>query len=136
MRVPRLTGWWSALALLAGLRVAIPLAAYASDGSKLPGIPAFTRAARFGGLTGDATGFYDATRDFMAAWGRMPRAVLVLDALFGIAAAVAIVLAWRRRRDLRPWLPAVALAAFGLVICVDVHWMRATGAAVFGWPLV
>jgi hypothetical protein len=136
MRVPKLTRWWGALALLVAVRLAIPLAAYAAGNSRLPGIPRFTRSARDGGLTGDATGFYDATRDFMAAWGRMPRAVLALDALFALAAATTIVLAWRRRPDLRPWLTAAALGAFGLVICVDVHWMKATGAAVFGWPLV
>ena len=136
MRVRTLTSWWGALALLVAVRLAIPLAAYAAGNSRLPGIPRFTRSARDGGLTGDATGFYAATRDFMAAWGRMPRAVLALDALFALAAATAIVLAWRRRPDLRPWLTAAALGAFGLVICVDVHWMKATGAAVFGWPLV
>ena len=136
MRVRTLTSWWGALALLVAVRLAIPLAAYAAGNSRFPGIPRFTRSARDGGLTGDATGFYAATRDFMAAWGRMPRAVLALDALFALAAATAIVLAWRRRPDLRPWLTAAALGAFGLVICVDVHWMKATGAAVFGWPLV
>ena len=35
-----------------------------------------------------------------------------------------IVLAWRRRPDLRPWLVPLALFAFGLVICVDIHWQR------------
>jgi hypothetical protein len=136
MRVPKLTSWWGALALLVAIRVAIPLAAYLAEGTKLPGIPRFVRDTRDGGLVGDATGFYAATRDFMAAWGRMPRAVLALDALFALGAAVALVLAWRRRPDLQQWLPAAALAAFALVICVDVHWMHATGAAVFGWPLV
>jgi hypothetical protein len=97
MRVRKLTSWWGALALLVAVRLAIPLAAYAAGNSRLPGIPQFARSARDGGLTGDATGFYDATRDFMAAWGRMPRAVLALDALFALAAATAIVLAWRRR---------------------------------------
>src|SRR5665647_2448392 len=110
MRVPRLTSWWSALALLLAIRVAIPLAALVADGSKLPGIPRFTRDTAAGGLTGDATGFYAATREFMAAWRRMPH--------------------------LRPWLAAAALGAFGVVICVDVHWMQPSGAAVFGWPLV
>src|SRR6266852_3051974 len=130
MRVPRLTGWWGALALLAGIRIAIPLAAYAAGTPRLPGLPAFTRSARDGGLTGDATGFYAAAREFMAAWGRMPRAVLALDVLFAVAAAVVLVVAWRRRADLHAWLVAAALAAFGLVISVDIHWMRASGAAV------
>ena len=128
--------WWGPLGLLAAIRVAIPLAAFADEGSKLPGIPAFVRSSRDGGLTGDATGFYAATREFMAAWGRMPRIVLALDALFALAAAVAIVLLWRRRPDLRPWLATAALCVFGIVVAVDVHWMHASGAAVFGWPLL
>jgi hypothetical protein len=128
--------WWGPLGLLAAIRVAIPLAAYADAGSGLPGLPAFTRRPHDGGLTGDATGFYAATREFMAAWGRMPRAVLALDALLAIAAVVALVLLWRRRPALRPWLVPTALCAFGLVVCVDVHWMKPSGAAVFGWPLL
>jgi hypothetical protein len=136
MRLAKVTSWWGSLALLAAIRIAIPLAALVADGSKLPGIPRFTRDRAAGGLTGDATGFYAATREFMAAWGRMPRAVLALDALFGLAAAAAIIVAWRRAPSKRPWLVAVALFGFALVICVDVHWMNASGAAVFGWPLV
>lgn len=128
--------WWGPLGLLAAIRVAIPLAAYSAEGSSLPGMPVFERPARDGGLSGDATGFYAAAREFMAAWGRMPRAVLALDALFLLAAAVTVVVLWRRRPPLRPWLAAGALCAFGLVIAVDVHWMKPSGAAVFGWPLV
>jgi hypothetical protein len=128
--------WWGPLGLLAAIRVAIPLAAYAHQGSSLPGIPAFVRSPRDGGLTGDATGFYAATREFMAAWGRMPRPVLALDALFALCAGVAIVVLWRRRPDLRAWLVPAALCAFGLVVAVDVHWMEPSGAAVFGWPLL
>src|SRR5438067_1196731 len=67
--------WWLPLGLLAAIRVAIPLAAFADEGSRLPGMPAFFRFPHDGGLTGDATGFYAATREFMAAWGRMPRLV-------------------------------------------------------------
>ena len=126
--------WWGPLGLLAAIRVAIPLAAY--SGSSFPGTPGFTRTARDGGLEGDATGFYAATREFMAAWGRMPRAVLALDALFAVVATVAIVVLWRRRPEWRAWLVAAGACVFGLVVCVDVHWMRATGAAVFGWPLL
>jgi hypothetical protein len=133
---PTVRAWWVALGVLVAVRVAIPLAAYADAGSKLPGIPRFTRPAQDGGLQGDATGFYAAAREFMAAWGRMPRPVLVLVALGLVAAAVAIVRLWRQRPGLRPWLVPAALFAFGLAICVDIHWMKASGAAVFGWPLV
>jgi hypothetical protein len=128
----RLSGWWWALSLLIGVRLAIPLAAYADAGSKLPGIPRWQDL----GLQGDATGFYDASREFMAAWGRIPRPLLALAAVAAVAAAAGLVRSWRRRPDLRPWLTAAALFAFGLLICLDVHWMHATGAAVFGWPLV
>ena len=128
--------WWGPLGLLAAIRVAIPLAAYADRGSSLPGMPVFERSARDGGLTGDATGFYAAAREFMAAWGRMPRAVLVLDGLLALAAAIAIAVLWRRRSSWRPRLVAAALLAFGVVVAVDVHWMEPSGAAVFGWPLV
>ncbi len=126
--------WWGPLGLTAAIRVAIPLAAYA--GSSVPGTPSFVRPAGDGGLSGDATGFYAATREFMAAWGRMPRAVLALDALLALGAAVGIVVLWRRRPAWRAWLAAAALCVFGLVVCVDVHWMNPSGAAVFGWPLV
>ena len=136
MRAPKLTSWWGALVVLAAVRVAIPLAAYADAGSRLPGLPRFTRPARDGGLMGDATGFYAATREFMAAWGRMPRPLLFLVALALVAAAAAIVVAWRRRAGWRPWLVPAALCAFGLAVCIDIHWMHASGAAVFGWPLV
>jgi hypothetical protein len=128
--------WWGSLGLLAAIRVAIPLAAYADAGSGLPGMPAFTRSPHDGGLTGDATGFYAATREFMAAWGRMPRAVLALDVLVALAAAAVLVGLWRRRPAWRPWLVPAALCTFGLVVSVDVHWMKPSGAAVFGWPLL
>src|SRR3954447_8993512 len=128
--------WWGPIGLLAAIRVAIPLAAYADAGSGLPGLPAFTRSPLDRGLTGDATGFYAATREFMAAWGRMPHVVLAGDALLALAAAAALVVLWRRRAAWRAWLVACALCALGLVICVDVHWMRPSGAAVFGWPLL
>ena len=128
--------WWGPIGLLAAIRVAIPLAAYADAGSGLPGLPAFTRSPQLGGLTGDATGFYAATREFMAAWGRMPHLVLAATALAAVAAAAALVWLWRSRPAWRPWLVPAALCAFGLVVCVDVHWMKPSGAAVFGWPLL
>src|SRR5438477_4248159 len=133
---PTLRGWWAALGLLVAVRLAIPLASYAESGAHVPGVPDFARTSADGGLQGDATGFYAAARQFMAAWGRMPRVILVLVALALLAATVAIVRAWTRRPALRPWLVPAALFALGLAICVDIHWMQRSGAAVFGWPLV
>lgn len=132
MRAPRPTSWWPALGLLVAIRLAIPLAARADSGSQLPALPRWT----YRGLQGDATGFYAAAREFMAAWGRIPLPLLALLALAILAAAVVLVRAWRRRPELRPWLTPLALLAIGLAICVDVNWMKPTGAAVFGWPLV
>ena len=128
--------WWGPLGILAAARVAIPLAAYADEGSKLPGIPVFRRDPRLGGLTGDATGFYAATREFMAGWARMPRPLLGLLVVAALAGAVAVIVLWRRRPAWRPWLAPAALCGGGLLVCVDVHWMEPSGAAVFGWPLV
>src|ERR1700694_4341572 len=101
--------WWGPLGLLAAIRVAIPLAAYADAGSGLPGLPAFTRPALDGGLSGGAAGFYAAPREFVAAGGRMPRAVLALDVLVPLAAAAALVLLGRRRPAWRAWLVPAAL---------------------------
>jgi hypothetical protein len=128
--------WWGPLGLFAAVRVAIPLAAYADRGSRLPGLPRFVRQHADGGLRGDSTGFYAATREFMAGWARMPRPILGVLLLAGLAAFVAFVLLWRRRPEWRPWLVPAAVCAFGLLVCVDVHWMQPSGAAVFGWPLV
>ena len=128
--------WWGPLGLLAAIRVALPLAAFADEGSSLPGMPAFVRSKRDGGLTGDATGFYAATREFMAAWGRMPRLVLALDLFFALAAAVAIVVL------VAPANRPAPVARRRGALCVR-HRRRGRRAldeperrAVFGWPLL
>src|SRR3954447_19453977 len=128
--------WWGSLGLLAAVRVAIPVAAYLDRGSSLPGLPRFDRARSDGGLSGDATGFYAATREFIAAWARMPRSLLAFLVVVALAAAVAFVLLWRRRPHWRPWLVPAAVLCFGVLVCADIRWMHASGAAVFGWPLV
>lgn len=127
--------WWGPLGLLAAVRVAIPVAAYADRGSSLPGLPRFERPQAQGGLRGDATGFYAATREFMAGWARMPRPLLGLALIAGLATIVACGLLWRRRPDLRAWLVPALVCIIGLLVCLDVHWMDPSGAAVFGWPL-
>ena len=121
--------WWVAVALLAAVYVAIALTAYADVG--LPGVPHVAHA----GLQGDATGFYAQARELMAAFGRMPRALLALEALVVLSAAAAAV-RLRRRPALQPWLAPAALFVAGLCLVGVIHWMRAAGAAVFGWPLV
>jgi hypothetical protein len=118
------------LALLAAVRLAIPLAQLAH--ADLPGLPRY----RWHGLSGDATGFYAAVREFVAAWARVPRIGLALLAIAALAALVLLVREWRRRPGRRAWLLVLGVLGAGLVVCVDVAEQQATGAAVFGWPLV
>lgn len=136
MRSPRLTGWWTALLVLAAVRVAIPVAAYAASPDRLPGLPRFTRAPLDGGLTGDSTAFYAASREFMAGWGRVPKPLLGLAVLALAAGGVLGVRAWRRHPERRAWIVAAAIWAVALVLCFDIHWLYANGAAGFGWPLL
>jgi hypothetical protein len=136
MRVSRLTGWWAALALLAAIRIAIPVAAFLAGRSRLPGIPAFVRTRQEGGLTGDSTAFYAASREFIASWDRIPRPLLALAALLLVTGGVAGYRAWQRRDDLHPWLLAGAIWAVALLLCLNIHWMHPSGAAGLGWPFV
>jgi hypothetical protein len=128
MRVP----WHGALAALIAVRIAIPLAALAASGHRLPGQPRYD----FVPLTGDATGFYAAAREFLAAWERLPAALVAALALLVLAGAASVAVLWRRRAELRPWLVAASVAGFGLVVTAAVTQMNESGAAVFGWPLV
>jgi len=124
--------WVVALAALAAVRAAVALGALAASGEQLPGLPRY----RFMALPGDATGYYAATREFMAAWGRQPVLVVAVLALATVAAAVLLVRAWRRRPDRRPWLVVSATLGASLLATLAVTQMHASGAPVVGWPLV
>jgi hypothetical protein len=123
----------AALAILCGIRVAIPLAVLAASGSRLPSLPPYD----YNPLPGDAHGFYSAAREFIASWGRLGPVAVVAMALGLVALAVWTVRAWRSRTSLRPWLVVVCALAVSLAVTVAVTQTgRHTGAAVFGWPLV
>jgi hypothetical protein len=122
--------FWAVLAALACVRVAIPLAALAH--ADLPGLPRYRHHA----LSGDATGFYAATREFMAAWARLPRIGFAVLALFTLVFVAWVVRGWIRRPQRRWWLVPLTLLVLGLVVCADVAEQNPSGAAVFGWPLV
>ena len=124
--------WWLVLAALAAVRVGVALAALAASGEQLPGLPRY----RFLALPGDATGYYAATREFMAAWGRLPLVVVGLVACSTAAGAILLAREWRRRPDRRPWLVVGAAAGAASLATLAVSQMNASGAGVFGWPLV
>ena len=125
------SGWWVALGVLAAVRIAPPLAALAAEGRDLPGLPRFDLVAG----TGDDAGFYAAAREFIAALGRIPLPLAILAALALAAAAVAVARLWPRR-ELRPWLVVGGSLLAALVVTLAILEMDASGAAVFGWPLL
>jgi hypothetical protein len=120
------------LVVLGAVRVAIPLAALAASGTKLPGLPRYDYAP----TTGDGSGFYAAAREFMGTWSRLPAATLACVALFVVAATGAILWARRTRGIGRAWTIVAAAAVFALAITPAVAAMHPPGAGVVGWPIV
>lgn len=123
-------GWAGTLALLVLIRAAISLSALAH--ADLPGLPRIRGHA----LSGDATGFYAAAREFIAAWARVPRPLLALLALATIVVAVVLVRAWRRRPERRAWLLVAAAWWLALLLVVDVLEQQFSGSAVIGWSIL
>jgi hypothetical protein len=124
--------WLAALAALVAIRLAVPLVALAGHGHKLPALPRWDYVAQ----TGDATGFYAAAREFIAAWGRLPHALVAVLALAALGVAGALALQWRRQPERRPWLLVGGAAAAALLACAGIAKMHAPGAAVIGWSLL
>jgi hypothetical protein len=120
------------LAAFAAVRVAVPLAALASSGRALPGLPRYDYVP----ITGDGTGFYAASREFLAAWGRLPVPLLGGLVLAAVCGAGALVWAWRGRRLAREWLIVLGAAGFSLLVAAGIAGMDPSGAAVVGWPLL
>jgi hypothetical protein len=124
--------WRTPLAALVAVRLAIPLAALAASGHDLRLIPRYDYVP----LTGDATGFYAAAREFLASWGELGAPVVAALAAATVSAAALLLHAWRRRTIGRHWLVALCGLAFALVVTAAIAKMHPSGAAVFGWPLV
>jgi hypothetical protein len=120
------------LCSLAAFRVAVPLVVLAASGSKLPGVPRYDYVP----TAGDGSGYYAATREFLASWGRLPLPALLALVLATVVGACALVWAWRSRSLAREWLIVLAAAGFALVVTAAVTQMVPPGAPVFGWPLV
>jgi hypothetical protein len=124
--------WIGCLAALVAVRLAIPLAALAASGHALPGLPRFD----YVGLTGDATGFYAAIREFIASVPRLGKPLAALLAL-AVLTVFGLLFGLRRRRVLRPeWAFVLAALMSSLAVAAIISQMQPPGAAVFGWPLV
>ncbi len=124
--------WWSALATLVAVRVAIPLAALAASGDQLPGLPRY----RYSGLTGDAYGYYAAARELIAAPGRLGRPLAAVLAASMLALVAALLVLRRRGRVAGHWALLAAVAAGGALLALAITKMHAPGAGVIGWPAV
>lgn len=116
--------WLGAVAALAALRVAIPLASLAAEGRELRVFPRY----RYDPLIGDANGFYATARE-------------LISAAAGPAGALGLVLVaaglWAARRLAEPWQRIVAAgAALSVAATIVVAAMNPGGAAVVGWPLL
>ena len=122
--------WLLALAVLAGVRLAIPLLTLAFSGHALPGpglpLPSAQRRP---------FGFYDATVEFISSLGA------------STSRAAACRCARRRRNGCaefavaaiaRPPVDRCVAAGrrLGLAVTLPIHQMHPPGAAVFGWPLI
>lgn len=125
-RIPAV-GWWPFLTGCVIVRLAIPLAAVAAEGTSLPGLPAF----EYGPLYGDANGYYAGAREAVSAAGR---AALPL-ALTLLAGAVLLYLARRTRCSSLALALIAGLTLSAAATVADLE-MRPSGATVVGWPLV
>jgi hypothetical protein len=77
--------WWLLLGAASSARVAVPLVVLAASGHDAPGLPAYDYAP----LNGDANGFYAATREMLASFGRVTPVVLT-GAICGLVIATLI----------------------------------------------
>jgi hypothetical protein len=124
--------WLLSLGGLAVVRAAIPLAALAASGDKLPGFPPY----RYDGPKGDAGGYVSVARAIISA-GASFGLLLPLLLAVTVTGVLAARRAWRRYPDRRHWVLA---ATAGLVSClaaaVILRIEGQAGAGAVGWPLV
>jgi hypothetical protein len=124
--------WLLSLGALALVRAAIPLAALAASGDKLPGFPPYS----YDGPKGDAGGYISVARAIISA-GASFGLLLPLLLVLAVTGVLAARWAWRRYPDQRHWVVA---ATVGLVSClaaaVILRIEGQAGAGAVGWPLV
>ncbi|HEY7604449.1 MAG TPA: hypothetical protein VH760_09315 [Gaiellaceae bacterium] len=118
-----------ALGAVVVVAVGIPLAAVAASGHALPDMPRF----EYDGLSGDATGYYAASRQLISKAASPSGALLALALL---AVLVGLVVAVRRGRLALHWALVAACLALSAAVAILVARMSAPGAAVIGWSLI
>jgi len=117
------------LGALVAVALAIPIAALAASGHKVPGMPLF----RYDGLSGDASGYYAASRQFISKGATPTGAVLGLALL---AVCIGLAVAMRRGRLAPHWALIAGCLALSTAVAIVIARMSAPGAAVIGWSLV
>jgi len=124
--------WRAALAALVAVRVAIPLAALAAEGSRVPGLPRYD----YEPLAGDGHAYYSTARALVAGWRALGAARLLVIGLLVVVAAVVAVRVWRRAPRVRHRV----VVLFGLVVflacAAAVHETGDVPAGAVGWPLL
>jgi hypothetical protein len=122
--------WTTALAALAAVRVAVPLAALAASGHELPDLPYYAY-----GYRGDASGYYSTARAILSGVRALGVAavVLALAALGGLWLALRL---WRRRPE-RRWQALLGVILLLSLVAAAVIADGAHGAVgAVGWPLL
>lgn len=132
MRAAEGSRWLLWLGALAVVRAAIPLAALASSGRRLPGFPPYT----YEGPRGDASGYIDTARAIISAGAGFRLWLPVLFAA-GVTGILGLRWAWRRYPRGRHWViaAAAALASF-LLAAVILRIEGQAPAGAVGWPLI
>jgi hypothetical protein len=126
------TRWLLCLGTFALVRAAMPLAALAASGHKVPGFPPY----RYDGPQGDAGGYISVARAIISAGAGfgLLLALLLVVAVAGVLAARS---AWRRFPESRHWVVAATVAlASCLAAAVILRIEGQAPAGAVGWPLV
>jgi hypothetical protein len=112
------------------VRIGLPVAALAAEGSALPGQPRWN----YHPFDGDANGYHAAARELIAAAGRVPAPALAAVAvLIAVSLWAALRLRTTRHRWVAPVLPAFAVSCTAVLV---VREMTPSGAPVIGWSLL
>lgn len=118
------------LSALCGFRVVLPLIVLAASGHAVVGLPRYV----YDPLSGDAYGYYSATRELLGVSERDAVLVALAVGLAGIGVFVVRRVARGRQRTAA--IVAAVTWGLALVAAVLAGLSRSTGAGTLGWPLL